>query len=65
MFNRAKDWLDIEQILTFVPAFQVGEVHRWLEHLVGPDDARAPEHASAAAIPRTSVHRRQGVLMDG
>jgi hypothetical protein len=41
VFNRAKDWLDIEQMLTLVPALQVGEVHRWLDHLVGSDDDRA------------------------
>jgi hypothetical protein len=41
VFNRAKDWLDIEQVLTLVPALQVGEIRRWLDHLVGEDDARA------------------------
>jgi hypothetical protein len=41
VFNRAKDWLDIEQILTLVPALQVGEIWRWLDHLVGSDDHRA------------------------
>jgi hypothetical protein len=41
VFNRAKDWLDIEQMLTLVPALQVGEVHRWLDHLIGADDDRA------------------------
>ena len=41
VFNRAKDWLDIEKILTLVPALQRGEIHRWLDHLVGPDDPRA------------------------
>ncbi len=41
VFNRAKDWLDIEQMLTFVPALQIGEVDRWLAHLIGADDPRA------------------------
>lgn len=41
VFNRAKDWLDIEQMLVLVPALQVDEVHRWLDHLLGPDDPRA------------------------
>ena len=41
VFNRAKDWIDIEQMLTLVPALQVGEIRRWLDHLVGPDDDRA------------------------
>jgi hypothetical protein len=41
VFNRAKDWLDIEQMLILVPALQAGEIHRWLDHLVGLDDPRA------------------------
>ena len=41
VFNRAKDWIDIEQMLTLVPALQLGEIRRWLDHLVGPDDDRA------------------------
>jgi hypothetical protein len=41
VFNRAKDWLDIEQILTLVPALQLGEISRWLDHLVGSDEPRA------------------------
>ncbi len=43
--NRAKDWIDIEQMLTLVPALQVGEVHRWLDHLIGADDPRATRFA--------------------
>jgi hypothetical protein len=39
-YNRAKDWLDIEQVLTLVPALRVGEIHRWLDQLAGPDDDR-------------------------
>lgn len=40
VFNRAKDWLDIEQVLILVPALQVGEISRWLDHLAGADDDR-------------------------
>ena len=39
-FNRAKDWLDIEQMLLAVPDIDRSEVDRWLDHLVGPHDAR-------------------------
>lgn len=46
VFNRAKDWLDIEQMLTLVPALQVGEVDRWLDHIVGADDPRTVRFAA-------------------
>ena len=39
-FNRAKDWLDIDQILVGVPDLDADEVRKWLERLVGVDDAR-------------------------
>lgn len=39
-FNRAKDWIDIEQILVAVPALDLSEVHRWVERLVGPEEPR-------------------------
>ena len=32
-FNRAKDWIDIEQMLVAVPALDLSEVRRWLEQL--------------------------------
>jgi hypothetical protein len=41
VFNRAKDWLDIEQMLVATPSLDVAEIDRWLDHLVGPDDERA------------------------
>jgi hypothetical protein len=40
VFNRAKDWIDIEQMLVAVPALDRPEIHRWLERIIGPDDAR-------------------------
>ena len=40
VFDRRKDWLDIEQVLVCVPSFDVGEVRRWLPAIVGPDDPR-------------------------
>jgi hypothetical protein len=39
-FDRAKDWMDIEQVLVAVEHFDAGEVDRWLLRLVGPDDHR-------------------------
>ncbi len=40
VFDRPKDWLDIEQMLAFVPALDGAEIVRWLDHLVGPADPR-------------------------
>ena len=40
IFNRAKDWIDIEQMLVAVPALDLDEVHSWLDRLVGVADAR-------------------------
>ena len=39
-FNRAKDWIDIEQMIVGVPSLDRDEIHRWLERLLGPDDER-------------------------
>jgi hypothetical protein len=41
IFNRGKDWLDIEQMLVAVPALDFAEIARWLDHLVGSKDKRA------------------------
>ena len=41
VFNRTKDWLDIEQMLIAVPGLDLGEISRWLDHIVGLDDERA------------------------
>ena len=48
-FNRAKDWLDVEQVLVLTPAFDTAEVHGWLDHLVGPDDERAVRFRALAS----------------
>lgn len=49
LFARPKDWLDVEAMLR-AGTVDVGEVRRWLELLVGPDDDRhlAPFLAVAA-----------------
>jgi hypothetical protein len=39
-FNRAKDWLDIEQMLVAVDDLDLDEVHRWLDRLLAPGDDR-------------------------
>jgi hypothetical protein len=40
VFNRAKDWIDIDQMLVGVPDLDAAEVRTWLERLVGTDDDR-------------------------
>jgi hypothetical protein len=40
LFNRPKDWLDIEQMLIAVADLRVPEVMRWMDELAGSDDER-------------------------
>jgi hypothetical protein len=40
VFDRAKDWIDIDQMLVAVPVLDLDEIHRWLERLLGADDRR-------------------------
>ncbi len=46
IFNRPKDWLDIEQILVGALDADRGEVSRWLDQIVGADDPRAERFAA-------------------
>lgn len=40
MFNRTKDWLDIEQILVATSPLDREEIESWLERMVGEGDER-------------------------
>jgi hypothetical protein len=40
IFNRPKDWLDIEQMLVCVEELDVEEIRMWLDRIVGADDPR-------------------------
>jgi hypothetical protein len=40
MFDRPKDWLDIEAILVVAEPLDVGAIESWLARMVGPDDKR-------------------------
>lgn len=40
VFDRRKDWLDVEQMLVGVEGLRSGEVFGWLEHIVGQDNQR-------------------------
>ena len=41
VFDRPKDWLDIQQVLVTVDGFDRDEASRWIVHVVGARDARA------------------------
>lgn len=41
LFNRPKDWLDIEQMLLTVADLRVPEVRRWMREIAGDGDARS------------------------
>ncbi len=40
MFDRPKDWLDIEQMLVATDDLDLSEVERWLERMAGKQDPR-------------------------
>ncbi|HTB50994.1 MAG TPA: nucleotidyl transferase AbiEii/AbiGii toxin family protein [Solirubrobacteraceae bacterium] len=40
IFNRPKDWLDIEQMLVCVDDLDLAEVCTWLDRIMGADDPR-------------------------
>jgi hypothetical protein len=40
MFDRSKDWLDIEQIIVATDPLDVPEIEAWLEAMVGEDNPR-------------------------
>ena len=40
VFNRSRDWVDIEAILAMETAVNVAEVLRWVGRIAGDDDAR-------------------------
>ena len=40
MFDRPKDWLDIEQILVATDPLDLAEIEDWLERMVGADNPR-------------------------
>jgi hypothetical protein len=40
MFDRPKDWIDIEQILVATPGLDLAEIETWLEAMVGEQNPR-------------------------
>jgi hypothetical protein len=52
MFDRRKDWLDIEQMLIATDEVEIAEIERWLERMVGEKDPRLQHLAELkAALP--------------
>lgn len=49
MFDRSKDWLDIEQVLAANPELDVEEIRGWLERMVGSGDGRSRHLEELAA----------------
>jgi hypothetical protein len=51
MFDRRKDWLDIEQMLIATDELDMDEVEQWLERMVGTQDPRLERLAELQAMP--------------
>jgi hypothetical protein len=51
MFDRRKDWLDIEQMLIATDELDLTEVERWLERMVGKQDPRLARIAELRVVP--------------
>jgi hypothetical protein len=49
VFDRPKDWLDIEQMLLATDELDVDEIEGWLERMVGRDDPRLDRFAEIRA----------------
>ena len=52
MFNRVKDWIDIEQVLVATPDLDLGSIQDWLEKMMGSDDERLTRIRELAARTR-------------
>jgi hypothetical protein len=52
MFDRRKDWIDIEQMLIAGDDINVSEIERWLVRMVGASDPRVERLKALGATPR-------------
>ncbi len=52
MFDRRKDWIDIEQMLIASDDFDLSEIEKWLVRMVGDSDQRVERLKALAATPR-------------
>lgn len=51
IFNRSKDWLDIEQIAVSVDDLDTAEILSWLDRILGAEDPRRERAAAAIRLP--------------
>ena len=51
IFNRPKDWLDIEAVLIAVADLDLGETGHWLDRIAGSDDPRTQRFTRMATGP--------------
>lgn len=49
MFDRPKDWIDIEQILVATDPLDLGEIEDWLKRMVGENNPRMKKLAAVKA----------------
>lgn len=49
MFDRPKDWLDIEAMVAFTDPLDLDAIRSWLTRMVGPDDKRLDKFAEIVA----------------
>ena len=52
IFDRRKDWIDIEQMLLVTDTLDVEEARRWVERIAGEDDQRARHLVEVVAAVR-------------
>lgn len=50
IFNRPKDWLDIEQIAVTVEDLDAADILAWLDRILGADDPRMQRAANALGV---------------
>lgn len=51
MFDRRKDWIDIEQMVVATDELDTEAIERWLRRMVGPDDSRLKRLEEVLAAP--------------
>lgn len=56
VFDRPRDWVDIEAMLTLGTAIDPAEVLRWVGRIVGDDDPRYDRIAALLTTPPTTPH---------
>ena len=60
MFDRTKDWLDIEQILVATNPLDLAEIESWLKRMVGEDDPRLAKLKEIEARLSLGLSREDG-----